>query len=153
MANVFDVAGYILHRLGEDGKLPVTTWKLQKLVFYSQAWSLVWDDEPLFSEKFRAWANGPVCPDLYEKHRGRFQISELPKELGDGDLSADQAETIDVVLAHYASKSAQYLSELTHREQPWIDARGTLSAGVRGNSEITWDSMAEYYGGLSGVKT
>lgn len=48
MATVFDVARYILTRLDEDGKLPVTTWKLQKLVYYSQAWSLVWDDVPLF---------------------------------------------------------------------------------------------------------
>ena len=48
MATVLDVARYILTRLGEKGSLPVTTWKLQKLVYYSQAWSLVWDDAILF---------------------------------------------------------------------------------------------------------
>ena len=47
MASVFDVAKYILHKLGT-----VTTWKLQKLVYYCQAWSLVWDDEPLFFDIF-----------------------------------------------------------------------------------------------------
>jgi len=65
MANVFDVARYILKHTG-----PVTAWKLQKLVYYSQAWSLVWDVRPLFPERIEAWANGPVCPELYAQHRG-----------------------------------------------------------------------------------
>jgi uncharacterized phage-associated protein len=149
MATAFDVARYILHRLGEGGKLPVTTWKLQKLVYYSQAWSLVWDDAPLFSEKIRAWANGPVCPDLYEVHRGHFQISALPERVGSlAALNDDQKNTIDVVVDYYGTKSAQYLSELTHSERPWSEARGDLKPGERGNQEITLEAMAEYYGSL-----
>ena len=42
MANVDDVAAYILNRQG-----PMTAMKLQKLCYYSQAWHLVWDSEPL----------------------------------------------------------------------------------------------------------
>ncbi len=49
MASVFDVAQYILEKQGE-----MTAIKLQKLVYYSQAWSSVWDGEPLFPEKIRA---------------------------------------------------------------------------------------------------
>ena len=45
MANVFDVAKYILEKLGT-----LSTMKLQKLCYYCQAWSLVWDDTPLFDE-------------------------------------------------------------------------------------------------------
>ena len=59
MASVFDVAAYILERQG-----PMTTWKLQKLVYYSQAWSLVWDDDVLFPEEIEACANGPVVREL-----------------------------------------------------------------------------------------
>lgn len=147
MATVHDVARYILTKLGEDGKLPVTTWKLQKLVYYSQAWSTVWDDEALFNEKIKAWANGPVCPELYAQHKGQLKISDLPK--GDPSvLSKDQRDTIDEVILHYGPKTAQYLSELTHRERPWIEARGDLAPGERGSSEITLESMAEYYGSL-----
>lgn len=149
MATVFDVARYILHRLGEGDKLPVTTWKLQKLVYYSQAWSLVWDDAPIFDEKIRAWANGPVCPELYDVHRGNFQISTLPNGVGNaGALSQEQTTTINVVIDHYGSKTAQYLSELTHSERPWAEARGELKPGDRGNQEITLEAMAEYYGSL-----
>jgi uncharacterized phage-associated protein len=59
---VYDVAKYILVRQGE-----MTTFKLHKLLYYSQAWSLVWDDAPLFSDDFYAWANGPVLPLLILK--------------------------------------------------------------------------------------
>lgn len=145
MASVFDVAQYILNRLD---KLPVTTWKLQKLVYYAQAWSLVWEDAALFDEPIQAWANGPVCPDLYAKHKGQFQISSLEIAGNVDALTVSQKETIEIVLAHYGSKSAQYLSELTHLEQPWITARKELRAGERGNNEISLESMSEYYGSL-----
>jgi len=59
MANVRDVAQYILGKVGQT-----STWKLQKLVYYSQAWHSVWEDEPLFDAGIEAWANGPVCPEL-----------------------------------------------------------------------------------------
>lgn len=147
MADVFDAAAYILHLCDERGELPVTTWKLQKLIYYSQAWSLVWDDEPLFPEEIQAWANGPVCPALYNEHRGKFKISEINR--GDADeLDQDQKDTIEVVVEHYGQKSAQYLSELTHQERPWKDARKGLEPGERGQRVITLESMAEYYGGL-----
>jgi len=54
---VIDVSRYILERMGE-----MTAMKLQKLCYYAQAWSLVWDERPLFDERIEAWANGPVCP-------------------------------------------------------------------------------------------
>lgn len=144
MADVFDVAQYILSECG-----PMTTWKLQKLVYYSQAWGLVWDDESLFEETIEAWANGPVVPDLYECHKGQFVVSNI--ENGDPDLLEDyQRETINAVIASYNDKSANWLSELTHGEAPWLNARerAGLAPGERGDSEITLDDLAEYYGGL-----
>ena len=149
MATVFDVARHILTRLHEDEKLPITTWKLQKLVYYSQAWSLVWDDAPLFAEPVQAWANGPVCPELYQVHKGKFKILSAFEIDGNPQaLTAAQVETVDEVIKHYGRHSPQYLSELTHSEQPWIEAREGLSIGERGNKAIKLDTMAEYYGGL-----
>ena len=142
MATVFDVAAYILEKKGT-----VTAWKLQKLVYYSQAWSLVWDDEPLFDEEIEAWANGPVCRDLYGQHRGQFQIPTI--DLGNsGALDANQKDTVDVVLADYGDKSPQWLSDLTHLEDPWRNAREGVPDGERGNSVISKVSMAEYYESL-----
>lgn len=142
MASVFDVAAYILKK-----KKAVTAMKLQKLVYYAQAWSLVWDEKSLFEERIEAWANGPVCPDLYAAHRGEFTVTEEPQ--GDAKkLTKVEKETVDAVLRDYGDKSASWLSELTHKEAPWTDARRGTPDGERSNRRITDSAMAEYYGAL-----
>jgi uncharacterized phage-associated protein len=145
MTNVFDVAIYILEKIG-----PVSAMKLQKLVYYSQAWSLVWDDSTLFDNKIEAWASGPVVRELYEKHRGKFMVSADDfRAFQSGEkFTKNQEETIDIVLKSYADKSAQWLSDQTHSETPWRTAREGLSDTDRGNQEIPLDSMAEYYSSL-----
>jgi len=52
------------------------------------------------------------------------------------------------VLNHYGAKSAFWLSEATHMEAPWRDARGDLAPSDRSTREITRAAMAEYYGSL-----
>lgn len=142
MANVFDTAKYILEKKGE-----MSTMKLQKLCYYSQAWSLVWDD-PLFDEDFQAWENGPVCPELFQKTKGRYSVTADDETGGEGDLTDSQKETIDVVLRHYGKHDAQWLSQLTHMEKPWKKARKNIPTKFSSNNVITKESMAMYYGGL-----
>ncbi len=144
MANVFDVAKYILekHQI-------LTAMKLQKLVYYSQAWHAVWTDQPLFDNRIEAWANGPVCPTLYSYHRGQFQIDVNSFPWGcSSNLTDDQKESIDQVLRFYGDKSSQWLSDLTHMEKPWIEARGNLQPGESSSNEINLASMVEYYSAL-----
>jgi len=148
MAHVEDVATYILEERG-----PMTAMKLQKLVYYSQAWHLVWDEEPLFQDQIEAWANGPVVRSLYSQHRGRFTLNG-PAEITGGDssrLTDSERETIDAVLHSYGDKSAHWLSELTHSEQPWREARRGLSPRDRGEAVISQDSIYEYYDSLTGA--
>jgi uncharacterized phage-associated protein len=142
MASAHDVAAYILTK-----RRPLSAMKLQKLVYYSQAWSTVWDDRVLFPERIEAWANGPVVPALYQKHRGEFEIRAWP----DGDPSAldeDARATVDAVMEYYGWRNAQTLSDMTHSEDPWRLARAGLPDGERGNREITPASMSEYYSSL-----
>ena len=140
--SVHDVAAYILIKQGE-----MSAMKLQKLVYYSQAWSLVWDEKPLFKAKIEAWANGPVVPLLYQKHRGQFSLKAWP--VGDPTkITGAVKETIDSVLKFYGDKTGQWLSELTHNERPWRDARKGVADDERGNEEITPAALAEYYGSL-----
>ncbi len=142
MATVFDVATYILKKQG-----PMAAMKLQKLVYYSQAWSLVWDEKPLFPNRIQAWANGPVVRDLYEAHRGQFEVSALSKGKA-ASLKKAECETVDAVLKFYGNKPGQWLSDLTHREDPWRNARTGLGPGEHGDREISHAAMAEYYGSL-----
>lgn len=143
MATVHDVAAYILKKRG-----PMSAMKLQKLVHYSQAWSLVWEDRPLFPERIEAWANGPVVPELFERHRGRFEVTDWPEGNPDS-LEQDDRETIDAVLSHYGSLNAQVLSDQTHQEDPWRKARAGMEEGERGNREITLESLMEYYSSIA----
>lgn len=140
---VFDVARYILEKLGE-----LSTMKLQKLCYYAQAWSLVWDDKPLFKEEFRAWANGPVCKELFRQTQGRFSVTASDEPGSSDNLTEEQKDTIDVVLDYYGSRNAQWLSQLSHMEDPWKEARAGIAPGVGSDNIITKESMAEYYSGL-----
>lgn len=142
MANVFDVAAYILQQQGA-----MTTWKLQKLVHYSQAWSIVWDDDALFPEDIKAWANGPMVRELYDAHRRMYRMSCMRKGSPDA-LNRDQRETLDSVLSFYGDKSPQWLSDLTHMEDPWQSARRVVPEGERGNTIIPKQDLDEYYGSL-----
>ena len=142
MARVNDVAAYIIERTG-----PVTAMKFQKLAYYSQAWHAVWDGEVLFDSEIQAWRNGPVCPDLYEQHRGRFEISDW--QSGDSASLADNEKaTIDAIVRTYGHLSAQQLSDLTHSEDPWKNARAGLDPSAISRAPISIASMEEYYGSL-----
>jgi uncharacterized phage-associated protein len=144
MASVRDVAKYILEQKGS-----MTTMKLQKLVYYCQVWSIVWDEKPIFTERIEAWASGPVVRELYARHRGMLLISNSDLRKGDtNNLTTKEKETIDAVLGAYSDKSAQWLADLTHMEQPWIDARKGYAPGDNCENEITPASMAEYYSSL-----
>ncbi len=138
MPSVADTAQFILEAHG-----PMTTMKLQKLVYYSQAWSIVWDDDRIFPESIQAWKNGPVVPELWQKTKGQFRLERV--EGGNsGKLSAANKATIERVLQFYSNKDAQWLSDLTHMEEPWKQA---FAKGV--NTEILLQDLSEYYSTLS----
>lgn len=146
MANIFSTARYILAKCG-----PMSTWKLQKLCYYSQAWSLAWTGEPLFDEDFEAWSNGPVCPELFRVHKGLFTVSlnDIPAARESlPALTEDQTDTIDRVLDTYGSWAPYELREQSHEERPWKNARGDLQIGEPGNERIEKSAMGEYYGSL-----
>jgi len=147
VVSVFDVVKYIL-----TIKNNITAMKLQKIVYYCQAWSLVWDDKPLYKENIEAWANGPVVRELYEKHKGMYDIKKnsFTANLGDiSKLNEEQKDTIKAVIKYYGDRSSQWLSDLTHKEDPWKKAREGLLDGERGNLIISYASLDEYYSSLS----
>jgi uncharacterized phage-associated protein len=138
MTNVYDVAAFIEAKLG-----PLSEYKLQKLVYYAQAWSLAWDDKPLFAEVIKAWPDGPVSPQLW--HRRDNGTEGDPDALGD-----EQIQTINVVLDVYGDMTAQQLIDLSHREAPWREARRGVPAGAPSKRAISRPTMRAYYGGLVG---
>jgi len=146
MAGVRDVAAYILAKSG-----PMTAMKLQKLCYYAYGYHLAWESRKLFPEPFEAWANGPVSRDLYRDHSGRLTLNpgDIP-----GDPSAldhDEAESVNLVLQSYAGLTAHQLSLMTHREPPWLAARGRSNAGPLERSSVRLgdEEIFEYFDTLT----
>lgn len=141
--NVHDIADYMLKEHGS-----MTAMKLHKLLYYCQAWSLVWDARPIFPEPIQAWINGPVIPAIYPKHTDQFLIAYWPWGKA-FRVTSEAKDTITAVVHHYGDRDSQYLSDLTHQEDPWIFARKGLPPKERGESVISLASMEEYYSSIA----
>lgn len=134
-----DVAAALVRRTGR-----ITTMKLQKLVFYCQAWHLAFTNTPLFPEEIQAWARGPVVPELYQQHRMMYEVSSWPTGQPDR-LDATEQRTVSWVVDKYGDFSAEALSRMTHQEVPWIVARGLADDGERSSEPISHDQMRAFY--------
>ena len=143
MYTVVDVASYILDEYG-----PLTTMRLQKLAFYSQAQFLVNHGSPIFGEDFEAWVNGPVAPQLYRLHKGKFLLhrGDLASAV-EGDVPLPQCvkDEVDAVCSSLVGLTGKELSERTHREDPWMDARRGCGPSEPCRKVIHKDVMADYY--------
>lgn len=64
-ASSVDVAAYILKKTGS-----ISTYALQKLVYYCQAWCLGIYKKRLINDTFKDYENGPVNKKLFDTHRG-----------------------------------------------------------------------------------
>lgn len=155
MVTVHDVADYIVLKLKEAGA-PLSALKLQKLLYYVQAWHLAFHGVPLFRGKFQAWVHGPVNRDLYDRFSGTkslysdIRLDDVREHFNPNDISADDRMHIDTVLEHYAKYSGSQLEDLTHRELPWIEAREGYAPAERCEREISEDTMQSYYAGRLG---
>ncbi len=110
-----------------------------------KAYSIIND----FGEDFEAWANGPVCQELFHAHQGKFSVNINDFAKGTPEnLTEHEKDSVNVVLRDYGSMEPYDLRELTHNEEPWKNARGDLSEWVKSRTIITKESMGEYYGGL-----
>jgi uncharacterized phage-associated protein len=136
-----DAADFIISQIGS-----MSAMKMHKLLYYSQAWTLVWTQQPLFQEEFQAWANGPVVREIFDLHKGCFTVHGFG---GDASrLSDDQKDAVSRVLKYYGDKDPQWLSSLTHMESPWQEARVGYANGDRCENIVTKESMLAYYSGL-----
>ena len=62
-----NIADYLLFFAHEHGD-QITPLKLQKLVFYADAWYMALNnDRELIPNQFEAWVHGPVVRELYNR--------------------------------------------------------------------------------------
>lgn len=155
----WDLGHIITHYVNEKGDT-VSHKKLQKLLFYVEAWHLVNFGEPILEEDFQAWMHGPVVPELYQdlKEFGFNNITVIndTEETIDKEIEAivvknniqDKVEFIHSVLENYGSLSSFDLELLSHSEKPWIDARGGCLPHERCTNIISKKAMLDFYSSL-----
>lgn len=137
--NVFDVAKFFL------SKSSMTNKKIQKLCYYAQGWySAFYKDEKLFDEKIEAWVHGPVCPELYKEYAD-YGFNEIPKIDEDIYMQEKEKNILEQIWDIYGKYGGDQLEILTHREEPWINARQGLDRRQPSNQEILPETMGSYY--------
>lgn len=130
----------------EDGDL-LTNLKLQKLLYYAQAWHLVNFQKPIFRDPLRAWALGPVVSSIYAdlKKYGATPIPYKPSGSEDDPFAKSQLAFLRECYVVFSNFSASQLVSMSHNELPWID---TWNDGMGMNCEISHASMKKFYSEL-----
>jgi uncharacterized phage-associated protein len=141
---------FAMHVLGAfQGKGEnITNLKLQKLLYYSQAWYLANYDKPLFDDPIEAWVHGPVVPSVFQEYKvNRWSPIgiDYPACLHGRWLPNHLRQHLDNILSAYGNLQGWDLERLSHREQPWLTARGGMPPDASSNAVITHDSMKTFY--------
>jgi len=157
MKTAKEIAEYCIYYFGAKNEA-ITNLKLQKILYYIQAWHLVYfNGDPLFSEEPEAWANGPVYRSVYNIYKkysiGNIKINTSFKNI-DNDLmtketqlglSPKQINLIRAVLQKYGSIPTFSLVHLTHSEDPWNNARLGVKEFQSSSNPIHHSAMRDYY--------
>lgn len=145
------IADYLIAFSNATGSL-VSHMKLQKLIFYTQAWHIAVFNEPVFEEDFQAWIHGPVLPSLYERYKifqwrpiVRDDLDEASLHALEHSFSSSIQEILADVIIEYFHKDAFALERSTHEEAPWRIARGPLAADEPSTNIVTKKTIHGYY--------
>ncbi|WP_414122007.1 Panacea domain-containing protein [Corynebacterium nuruki] len=142
MIRAIDVGQYIYSKMDW-----VDAWRLQKLTYYAQAWTLAWTGRELIEDDFQAWPDGPVSPRLHQANkfdRAGWYGTAIPGAHPE-NLTDEQRTMIDAVLDHYGDLSKDEIVELVHSEDPWRIARGGLPAEAKCDAMLSKAGMKRFY--------
>lgn len=140
-----EIADWFLAHVDRQSGDTITHLKLQKLVYYAQAWHLANFNTPLFLEELQAWTHGPVAPSLWQKYKNH-SWDALPKPTHQVKIDEQVGAFLRLVYDNYGRFEAKYLEELTHAERPWKETRGQLPLHERCTKPIEKTLMRDFYG-------
>lgn len=140
--------------------LTISPLKLQKLLYYVQAWYMVFygREALVFAETPQAWVNGPVYPSIYREFKDKTanMCDHLRAEdfYGGDPLEGLRVvtegkrldfELIESVVLQYGRKTQNDLIFITHSELPWVEKRQGLRPFDRSERPLSLDTMYSYY--------
>lgn len=142
------LSDYILMKYGTMSHL-----KLQKLLFYCDAYHLACFDTSLIDEDFEAWVHGPVLREVYKILNDDSQMyAEVSFDKDEdtiqtlfSNLTCDQQELVIDVLESLKNWSEFQLEIAIHREQPWMEARRGYEPSEKCTVKISKETTRIYY--------
>ena len=158
MYDVLDVCRYVIN-YSNDKEYGISNLKLQKILYFIQAYFLITTPEQCFKDKIEAWDFGPVVPRAYREYK-QFGSSNIPKvthyveidhddfwkssvkKINERIISDNDKKRISEVVNTFSEYSATDLVRITHNQAPWKNAYVPNM-----NNEITPQSIKEYFNG------
>lgn len=146
--SAINLSKYIIKTGVDSGIKDLSNKKLQKLLYYVQAWTLVLYGKKAFSEDIEAWVHGPAIPSVYHEYKD-YTFNPIPADIVGSikAISDDIKSVVQEVLGVYGKYDADYLETLTHTEQPWQEARGNSKPFENSSNVISTSTMKAYYSG------
>lgn len=126
----------------------LTNLKLQKLLYYAQAWYLALYGAPIFEEDFEAWVHGPVLPSQYHRFKEHEWRPIQGKIHMPGAFPRALNNHLQKITTTFGTETATALEMMTHQEAPWLRARRGLASTTSSNAKISKDIMKEFYRGM-----
>ena len=137
-----DVAKYFLNKANQDGDL-ITNLKMQKLLYYAQAWYLVnFKNKKLFGDEIEAWSFGPVIPTVYHQFKNYRHVPisyENNVEKIFKIVQGEDRKYLDEFYDKFVNFAAHDLVNMSHNEDPWKEAYKSPSR------VMDIEKMREYY--------
>lgn len=137
MDNVINVADYIVRRYKEITNETLDEMKLHKLLYFTQRESFAVIGSPAFQGDLEGWKYGPVSRDI----RNNFIDGEIVVHTG--PISESIQYIVNNVILEYGSLASWKLSELSHKETSWLNARKGLSPDDNGTTIISLKDIKE----------
>jgi len=146
------VADFFIRQADVQSGDVITHLKVQKLLYYAQGWHLALHDKQLFPESIQAWAHGPVCPTVWKRFKDHnFNPLTAENTISDGsELKVSEQTFLMEVWTVYGQFTAKRLEEMTHGEEPYLNARGNLPEYARSTAVIPQSAMKRYFKSLQG---
>ena len=116
----------------------ITNLKLQKILYFAQAYYLAKLGKPLFSDVIEAWEYGPVVSDVYHKYK-KHESNTILTETDGSNISVEDKENLKRIWDLFGGYSAARLVEMAHAHAPWKEAFQSK------DKEISQKSISEYY--------
>lgn len=150
-SNANDVANFLINFARERGDY-LTPLKLQKLMFYADAWHMVvTNGQELIPDRFEAWVHGPVVRSIYHRFN-HYRWNPITELLPIPQFPEVTAGFLAEVYRVFGGFSGYELEQLTHQEEPWKAARGQLPADAPCCDPIDKGITQRFYAQMAAAK-